>query len=81
MKKALCLKSSKDPNSYFGFTKDRIYEYYKLDGTYMVLRTYDDYPFRTNCCYDHKKFDEFFMDLQKIRNLKLEKLNKHNKNI
>jgi hypothetical protein len=47
----------------------------------MVLRTYDDYPFRTNCCYDQKKFDESFMDLQKIRNLKLEKLNKHNKNI
>jgi hypothetical protein len=87
MKLAICIKEDKDP---FGY-KFKLYEKYKYhrkedkgpvlatptnskgNYSYYVINNY--YLYDTHCAYDQEHFDEYFIDLQQYRKLKLNKLN------
>ena len=44
------------------------------NGLYSYFVIHNKYVYDTHCAYDQEHFNEFFIDLQKSRNLKLEKI-------
>jgi len=86
MRRVICIKEDNDPFSY-GFKLHHSYRYYikddngqvpatilNLKGSYSYFVINNKYVYDTHCAYDQEHFDEFFIDLQKSRNLKLEKI-------